>query len=71
MVLNLPPVLTAHDYKFAFFQQRTFGIKGHTIRKKVEENEIEQNSLTRLKHKTCLRIFIHFLHVTKVKTLKV
>lgn len=57
MVLNLSPVLTAHDHKFAF-PMKDFEIKGHIIRKQVEENEIEQNSHTRLKHKTV--IFIHF-----------
>lgn len=46
MVLNLSPVLTAHDHKFAFLK-KDFEIKGHTIRKKVGKNEVEQNS-----HKT-------------------
>lgn len=39
MVLNLSPVLTAHDHKFVF-PMKDFELKGHIIRKQVEENKI-------------------------------
>lgn len=68
MVLNLSPVLTAHDHKFAFSNERLWNKKPFKKEKKNEdENKIEQNSHITLKHQICLRIFIHFLHVTKVK----
>ena len=43
---------------------KDFGIKGHKIRGKTEENEIKQNSHTRLKPKNLLKNFHAFLYVT-------
>lgn len=50
MVLNLSPVLTAQDHKFAFSSEGLWNKKPFNKEKKAEENKTEQNSHIRLKY---------------------